>query len=780
MGKNIFSLVKFTTYLICTFLLFSLSSNSKAVTITEDLDPETTLWLQRVSAAGGSVSDSIVSAIDDYIKEIKGLKYQSLNIRDRIFRENWFCGNFNAAFVPIIINPTGSPLAMGNPTDVNRNFTSSNYKDTGKYSGLKGNGVNQYIETGFTPSLINEFPLNDVYFLFYCLTDSVDNGRSGSRGTSGSGFYAYPKFVTGNSHFVLNSNTGGVVVFQSIKGYTLHQRSNSQEIKSYYSLNQVGTSQVVTTSKPDKQIYICAFNNNGVTDTYSTTRYGGYSFGKSFSEQARVVHFNAVQRLMSRLGRKLPESIQTDLKSKLMTFTGKNLIVNYETRNNGNIKFGLSDINGNVISGYSVDNCLPLTGNEFTKTVSWNSGNDLSSFVNTPLYLNIRMTDADLYSIQFQNQIVQTDSSKQGFKIGTYKQFFADTLFIGSFPSVMRKMHNPVKDPQPVVRPEQEWEENRLFTTYSNVTYSKSIEQNRMVFKMWLRAVTGTYRLPVYYESVDGVNWTRPVLEQFKFNNSMENNIMSDAPYPGGLYTVVDDSLYNQSDSTRRYKSMFNTHSNGLSYLNVSFSYDGITWIPYADNPVGYMGEDLTSGGWNPVIGKYLGYFRDSLGIRNVSRYVSNDWINWTKTGKVLVPDANDQAVTGYYNLHVLFKDSVYWGFLGHLQLNSNGDENPPNPSRTDNTVHIELVFSRDGINFTRCGNRMPFLDIGPLAAWDDQCVYSIGVPIVVGNEYYYYYNGFNTKHMWTAPPPANGQPKTAQVGLAKIGLDRFISLSTY
>ncbi|MBS1518452.1 MAG: hypothetical protein JSS91_10240 [Bacteroidetes bacterium] len=777
MGNKIYTNIRFTTFLFCTFIFLSLTPDSKALTITDNLDPETVLWLQRVNSAGGSVSDSVIAAVDDYIKEIKGLKYQTLNIRDRIFRENWFCGNFNAAFVPLIINPYGTSAAMGNSTDVNRNFTSANFSDTGKYSGFRGNGINQYMETGFTPSLINEFQVNDAYFMIYSLTDSADQGRSGSRGSFDNGFYMYPKYLNGNSYFVINSNTGGQAIFPTIKGYILHQRRTSQDIKSYYSLNLINTSQVVSTAKPDKPINICAFNNNGVTDTYSTTRYGGYSFGNGFSDQARTVHYNAVQRLMARLKRM---STETSVRTKLMTFTGKNLTVNYETRNNGSIRFGLSDVNGNAISGYSKADCIPLSGNEFTRTVSWNSGSDLSSLVNTPVYLDIDMTDADLYSIQFKNQVIQTDSSKPGFKIGTYKQFFADSMLIGSFPNVTRIMHNPVKEPQPVVRPEEAWEEHRLFTTYSNIAYSKSIEADRMVYKMWLRAVSDVFRVPVYYESIDGINWTRPVLEQFKFNNSMENNIMSDAPYPGGLYTVVDDSLYNRSDSTRRYKSVYNTHPGPISYLNVSFSYDGVNWIPYSGNPVGFSGEDLSSSGWNPVLGKYLGYFRDSLAIRNVSRFVSDDWINWTNTGKVLVPDANDIPVTGYYNMQVLFKDSVYWGFLGHIQLNANGEENPSNPSRTDNTVYIELLFSRDGINFTRCGNRLPFINYGEPASWDDQCVYTAGVPIVVGNEFFIYYNGFNTKHMYTPPPPLNGQPKTAQIGLARIGLDRFVSLSTY
>ena len=76
----------------------------------------------------------------------------------------------------------------------------------------------------------------------------------------------------------------------------------------------------------------------------------------------------------------------------------------------------------------------------------------------------------------------------------------------------------------------------------------------------------------------------------------------------------------------------------------------------------------------------------------------------------------------------------------------------------------------------------MPFVSYGEEGSWDDQMVYTIGVPVQVGNEYYIYYNGFNFKHFnnGNPPPPLNGGPQKSQIGLAKIGLDRFVSLSNY
>ncbi len=774
---------KVLTFFFISILFFSFTTKSNLTTFInpESLDTETISWVERVNSAGGTVSDSIISAVDDYVKEVKGLKFQNMNIRSLLLRENWFCGDFNASFVPVFVNGNGNAVPYGFSIDVNNNYSSSEYSQTGPESGLKGNAFNRYIETGFNPYLIDEIGVNDAHLMIYSMSDTTDPGRFGCRSIS-DGFYFYPKFLNGNTYFSVNSNSENSLTIPSSRNYIMVQRNSSQSVNAFYRNNQLLNAQNSSVREPNKNITIGAFNDNGGVTNFSALRLGGYSIGRSLSIPQQIVHYNAVIRLMSRLGRELPQGLQADFKSKLFTFTGNKLVVNYETGTNGSIEFELQDQNGIPFNDFSADNCIPATGNSLSHIVTWNNGNNLSSLVNTPVYLRIRMTNADLYSVQFQNSISGIDSSFGGFKAGSYKQFFADTLMFANSIPVQRKMHNPVKNPEPVISPTQPWEGNFIITTYSNIAFSKSIFTNQMSYKMWLSVSNSLGGFPVYYESLNGTDWTRPNLESFKYNGNMNNNIMTDA-IPRGVVTVVDDSLYNRSDSTRRYKSIYNTHTSAAnSRLNVSFSYDGLLWVPYAGNPVRHSGEDLSSSGWNPVIGKYLGYFRDSLGIRKVGRYVSDDWINWTYTGTVVKPEPTDIKTTQIYNMTVLFKDSVYWGFAGILRLNESGDENPPYPTRTDNTNFIALLFSRDGINFVRCGNTMPFISYGEEGSWDDQMVYTIGVPVQIGNEYYIYYNGFNFKHFnnGNPPPPLNGGPQKSQIGLAKIGLDRFVSLSNY
>lgn len=772
-----------TRSILRSVLLVSICLLSVKFSIAQNLDPETINWKQRVDSAGGSVSDSVLLAVDDYVKEVKGLKFQSVSIRNLIVRENWFCGDFLAAFVPLFRNATGSAGYAGGAIDINRNYISSEYNETGANSGLKGNGVNRYIETGIMPFQVADLPLNDNRIMLFSMSEGSETGRVGCR-LDGVGFYLYPRYTNGVSYFSMNTTSESSVSVPSMNGYIMVQRKSSQLIDYYLRDNLVTSVQNYSAAfKPNIGFTIGAFNNGGSMNQFMSMRLGGYSLGKSFSLAQAVIHYNAVMRLMNKLGRNLNLSSSNEIRSVQFTFTGRYLYANYKTRPGGFLQFELQNSSGIPIPGYAFSDCPQYNGDQLSRQISWNDGADVSQFVNTPVYLKVRIANADLYTLQFREQVAPVNNSFSGYKAGTYKQFFVDTLFMGSHPNLIRQMNRPVKNPEPVISPTASWEGDYLITSYSNVRYSKSIEHDRMVYKMWIRCVNNYGRVPVYYESFDGVNWMRPVVELFKFNGSVENNILSDSPYPGGLYTVVDDSAYNTFDSTRRYKSVYNTHPTYWdSRLNISFSADGIVWIPYSGNPVRYIGEDLHSNGWNPVLGKYLGYFRDSLGIRKVGRYLSNDWVTWTYTGTILKPEPTDPKGTQIYNMAVMFKDSVYWGFAGILKLNSNNEENPVNPSRDDNTVYIALLFSRDGINFTRCGSLTPLIGVGELGEWDDQMIYSIGVPVVVGDEFYFYYNGFNFKHYTNGAPPApyGNVPKKSMVGLARMGVDRQFSLSSY
>ena len=89
--------------------------------------------------------------------------------------------------------------------------------------------------------------------------------------------------------------------------------------------------------------------------------------------------------------------------TKLFTFSGNKLEINYSTSVVGAIKFEIQDQDGNPIPGYTMEDCQPVTGDEISGIVTWTQGNDLKNLNSKTVRLRILMKDADLYSIKFTN-----------------------------------------------------------------------------------------------------------------------------------------------------------------------------------------------------------------------------------------------------------------------------------------------------------------------------------------------------------------------------------------
>jgi hypothetical protein len=91
-----------------------------------------------------------------------------------------------------------------------------------------------------------------------------------------------------------------------------------------------------------------------------------------------------------------------EMLTKNITFTGSSLILNFSTSAAGYILVEISDSSGNVIPGYSFENCIPVIGNEIERTVEWKSGSGLAELIDKPVNIRFRMKDADLYSFRFK------------------------------------------------------------------------------------------------------------------------------------------------------------------------------------------------------------------------------------------------------------------------------------------------------------------------------------------------------------------------------------------
>jgi hypothetical protein len=90
-----------------------------------------------------------------------------------------------------------------------------------------------------------------------------------------------------------------------------------------------------------------------------------------------------------------------EMVTKLLTFSGKHLSLNFATSAAGGVKVELQDAAGRPLPGFALADCQEQIGNELDRVVHWKGGTDLSALAGKPLRLRFVMKDADVYALQF-------------------------------------------------------------------------------------------------------------------------------------------------------------------------------------------------------------------------------------------------------------------------------------------------------------------------------------------------------------------------------------------
>ena len=97
-----------------------------------------------------------------------------------------------------------------------------------------------------------------------------------------------------------------------------------------------------------------------------------------------------------------------ELVTRLFTFDGGALVLNFSTSAAGSIRLELQDINGHPVPGFSLADSPLIFGDEIEHRVEWKrptgqtDREPLRHLAGKPLRLRFVMKDADLYSIRFQ------------------------------------------------------------------------------------------------------------------------------------------------------------------------------------------------------------------------------------------------------------------------------------------------------------------------------------------------------------------------------------------
>lgn len=369
------------------------------------------------------------------------------------------------------------------------------------------------------------------------------------------------------------------------------------------------------------------------------------------------------------------------------------------------------------------------------------------------------------------------------------RQLFLDDVGIARMTGVERVVHQPQRHPQnPLIVADTPWE--RGCQVYGTAMFDPDLNKFRLWYLTGPRdrgikpiVVDGYERPPhstmvAYAESNDGVHWVKPTLGLFPYDGDRRNNLLGVGQWNAEGISVLHDPR--DSDPNRRYKALYWEHgSKGWKVVNgnkpfaidgpndgiyVAFSPDGIHWTRSEHNPVLDVYSDTNQVVlYDPTIEKFVAFGRFGFG-RKVARSESSDFENWSQPQLVLECDERDGNGTQIYGTGIDLYEGLY---LGMIWIYREGG---------DAKIDTQLAVSRDGISWTRVGNRATWLQLGDEDSWEGGMVRSVEKIIRRGDELYIYYCGVHGPHN-TAKNRNIVRKHRVAIGLLKQRRDGFVSI---
>lgn len=348
-------------------------------------------------------------------------------------------------------------------------------------------------------------------------------------------------------------------------------------------------------------------------------------------------------------------------------------------------------------------------------------------------------------------------------------ELFVDDVNIVRRENLTRTVHAATKPAQPVLEPDQPWEEGRVYV-YGTVHFDAA----EKVFHLWY----GAPNRMLYARSPDGLRWTKPELDVALWEGRRTNIVLAES---NGAAVLVDAA---EPDPARRFKALVAAPIRVGGFFGYH-SADGVHWIRDGEERVLKVGSEMGHLVRDPATRKYFAYIRpypprpfpkNTREKRLGAVVTSDDFEHWSEMTVVLEPDAVDDAWvktpeqrTEFYAMNGFAYGRSHLGVIPLFRITGIHPQATQNQSRYDGPMEGQLITSRDGLAWRRMTERNPVI---PSGATFDQSIMNVAVaPVIVGDEVWHYYTGINTTHGGPMPP------KRISVCLAKWRLDGFVSL---
>ena len=420
--------------------------------------------------------------------------------------------------------------------------------------------------------------------------------------------------------------------------------------------------------------------------------------------------------------------------------------------------------------------------------------------------------------------VLGTQPDTSDLMIGSGRQFFFDTAVVEWMQHLTRRMHSPEPAAAPILTKDRPWEIRPYFTCAS---WRVVQDPQDGLFKVWYedwmirdqgalardgKALhNGTSRPSQYLfaRSTDGLHWDKAPLG-VRTVAGQDTNIVIGGGGPAGsahaAYVFLDPL---ESRADRRYKMIFQHRYPDERYgFEIASSPDGIHWSIWPEKPdFGAEGDQLNDvltlsidlqgrryllNARHPGMNKFSpvskypewsGFIRPYYpgdpyreDKRRIFQTASSDLLHWSKLTPILVPDDKvDNLDDSFYGMTQYESGGMWIGFLNVFHM-------------TDNTLDVQLVYSRNGTDFERFEAGTSWLIRGLPGSWNQYMVNMASPPVAVGDDLLVYFGGSRNHHDWwlvgekeglKAPEGYDMKLVDYSLGIARMKKDRYVSLSS-
>lgn len=351
-----------------------------------------------------------------------------------------------------------------------------------------------------------------------------------------------------------------------------------------------------------------------------------------------------------------------------------------------------------------------------------------------------------------------------------YRRLFLDSLVVEDYSGVTRRFHAAKKHRNnPIIPKDKSWEGWGPYV-YGTVLWDEG------KLRMWYEIVGNRVKdrpgqCNGYAESKDGIHWTKPDLGVYDWDGPNNNLIALGQSHNASVIRVRNPESPDKA---------WALYSHGQGGPHVAYSADGINWRwrEKSEYTELFSSSDVVNFFWDPIKNRYVCTWKTGgRKHRAVGVATSQDGLKWTKPcdGPVFVADDLDPEPTQIYGMPAFPYQGMYIGlpWMYHSRTHKYGPYSAKRmyEAQEDSpcTMDVQLSWSWDLINWNRTPRREPFIALGKKPAWDWGMIYTARAPVIVNDQLYFYYGGFNQVHDRT--------PIDGAIGLASLRIDGFCSM---